>query len=455
MLAEGVAGRVKAWSEDRHQRTRPRAADLPALTGAALRRRPARRIVREPQLPTGCKTGFCGAPEEYDRGVRRSTLRSSRPSVAQPSPRSSTRSTSTTTARLGSKFLARLQGEIDKRGVIDVSAERRQARPASLDLFYGTPSPGNVKAAERYAQTASASRVSFATAATKRSARSTCACSSTVCRLPPLSSRTASPSRRSRMPSSNTGATATRGRSSSSSAAAWCTLPWTTARCGLHRAQGQGLVVSAVQQGLERRCGQSANPDGLKTDYLWKEILTPAGPDRYPRELRPDRREQGPRRPARRSESRFSRVITSLTWCASCLADVQEQGVGKRYLIQHSAGSGKSNSIAWLAHQLIGARTRRQGGFRFRHRGYRPAHSRRADSEHDQAVHAGGRDGRPCRSISGDLRKFIEQGKKIIVSTVQKFPFILDEIGAEARATPSPSSSMRPIPARAAKRRRP
>ncbi|MCM1508644.1 MAG: DEAD/DEAH box helicase family protein, partial [Ruminococcus flavefaciens] len=35
-------------------------------------------------------------------------------------------------------------------------------------------------------------------------------------------------------------------------------------------------------------------------------------------------------------------------------ADVRENGTGKRYLIQHSAGSGKSNSIAWLAHQLIG-----------------------------------------------------------------------------------------------------
>ena len=36
------------------------------------------------------------------------------------------------------------------------------------------------------------------------------------------------------------------------------------------------------------------------------------------------------------------------------LADVKGTGVGQKYLIQHSAGSGKSNSIAWLAHQLIG-----------------------------------------------------------------------------------------------------
>ena len=41
------------------------------------------------------------------------------------------------------------------------------------------------------------------------------------------------------------------------------------------------------------------------------------------------------------------------------LADVETRGAGQRYLIQHSAGSGKSNSIAWLAHQLIG---RAKGG---------------------------------------------------------------------------------------------
>lgn len=37
----------------------------------------------------------------------------------------------------------------------------------------------------------------------------------------------------------------------------------------------------------------------------------------------------------------------------SLLADAKRDGVGGRYLIQHSAGSGKSNSIAWLAHQLV------------------------------------------------------------------------------------------------------
>jgi type I restriction enzyme R subunit len=49
------------------------------------------------------------------------------------------------------KFLARLQGEISKRGTIDVLRHGIKHGPHHLDLFYGTPSPGNVKAEERYA----------------------------------------------------------------------------------------------------------------------------------------------------------------------------------------------------------------------------------------------------------------------------------------------------------------
>src|SRR5579859_7687638 len=49
------------------------------------------------------------------------------------------------------KFLARLQGEIAKRGVIDVLRNGVKHGSLSLDLFYGTPSPDNQKAVERYA----------------------------------------------------------------------------------------------------------------------------------------------------------------------------------------------------------------------------------------------------------------------------------------------------------------
>jgi type I restriction enzyme, R subunit len=48
------------------------------------------------------------------------------------------------------QFLARLQGEIAKRVVVDVLRKGIRHGPASIDLFYGTPSPGNARAAERF-----------------------------------------------------------------------------------------------------------------------------------------------------------------------------------------------------------------------------------------------------------------------------------------------------------------
>ena len=48
------------------------------------------------------------------------------------------------------------------------------------------------------------------------------------------------------------------------------------------------------------------------------------------------------------------------------LADARTHGAGRRYLIQHSAGSGKSNSIAWLAHQLVGLEKNGQRRFSIR-----------------------------------------------------------------------------------------
>src|SRR5262249_44557959 len=116
------------------------------------------------------------------------------------------------------------------------------------------------------------------------------------------------------------------------------------------------------------------------------------------------------------------------------LADVRAQGAGKRYLIQHSAGSGKSNSIAWLAHQLIGLKRDDKSIFdsvivvtdrrllddqiqttikQFMQVGATVGHAQRAD----------------------DLRRFIEEGKKIIISTVQKFPRILTEVEREGGKT--------------------
>jgi len=114
------------------------------------------------------------------------------------------------------------------------------------------------------------------------------------------------------------------------------------------------------------------------------------------------------------------------------LSDAKEWGAGKRYLIQHSAGSGKSNSIAWLAHQLIGLETSGKTTFDsvivVTDRRVLDKQIRDTIKQFAQVTSVVGHAGK-----SGDLRAFLKAGKKIIITTVQKFPFILDEVGDEHR----------------------
>ena len=114
------------------------------------------------------------------------------------------------------------------------------------------------------------------------------------------------------------------------------------------------------------------------------------------------------------------------------LADVRAKGAGERYLIQHSAGSGKSNSIAWVARQLIGVEHEGENAFdSIIVITDRRVLDRQIDGTIRQFTQVASTVGHADRS--GDLRRFIEQGKKIIISTVQKFPFILKDIGDEHR----------------------
>lgn len=103
------------------------------------------------------------------------------------------------------------------------------------------------------------------------------------------------------------------------------------------------------------------------------------------------------------------------------LADAQAKGAGRHVLIQHSAGSGKSNSIAWLAHQLV--RLADDKGQVFD--SVIVVTDRRILDQQirdtiKQVAQVGAAVGHAERS--GDLRRFIADGKKIIITTVQKFP---------------------------------
>ncbi|EAJ1689140.1 type I restriction endonuclease subunit R [Campylobacter upsaliensis] len=114
------------------------------------------------------------------------------------------------------------------------------------------------------------------------------------------------------------------------------------------------------------------------------------------------------------------------------LKDVKEKGVGQRYLIQHSAGSGKSNSIAWLAHNLVSLHRIENDKEKEVFDSILVVTDRRVlDRQIQENVKSFTQDKKLVESItegSRQLKAALEEGKKIIITTIQKFPYIADEI---------------------------
>jgi len=143
------------------------------------------------------------------------------------------------------------------------------------------------------------------------------------------------------------------------------------------------------------------------------------------------RNSRNPKTGKKISKQIFSR-FPQLEVVRRLLADVAWHGAGRRYLIQHSTGSGKSNSIAWLAHQLIDIRKNGKAVFEsiivITDRRILDDQIKNTIRQYAQVSATVGH-----AKHSKDLRKFIESGKKIIISTIQKFPEILDEIAERHR----------------------
>jgi type I restriction enzyme R subunit len=335
------------------------------------------------------------------------------------------------------KFLARLSGECGgKRGVIDVLRKGIEHHPAGhFDLFYGTPSPGNARAATLHAANrfSITRQLAYSMDETRR-ALDLCLF---INGLPiatfelknSLTKQTVEDAvqqyRRDRDPRERL---------------------FEFGRCVVHFAvddsevrmctelRGKGSWFLPFNQGHDDGAGNPPNPHGLKTDYLWKELLTPAGLTDILENYAQIVEEKDPRTGKKKRRQVWPRYH-QLSLVRQALADLRAHGAGLRYLIQHSAGSGKSNSIAWLAHQLIGLK--RDGdaaGGEIFDSVIVVTDRRILDSQIQatirQFMQVGATVGHA--ESSGDLRKFIQEGKKIIVSTVQKFPFILDEIATEA-----------------------
>jgi type I restriction enzyme, R subunit len=197
--------------------------------------------------------------------------------------------------------------------------------------------------------------------------------------------------------------------------------------------RGKASWFLPFDKGCNDGAGNPPNPNGLKTDYLWKEVLTPAGLTDILENYAQVVEEKDPRSGRRKRKQVWPRYH-QLGVVRQSLAEVRTKGAGRRYLIQHSAGSGKSNSIAWLAHQLISLKRNDREVFD----SVIVVTDRRLldyqiQTTIKQFMQVGATVGHAERS--SDLRKFLEEGKKIIVSTVQKFPEILDGIATEGGKT--------------------
>ncbi|OCR03549.1 DEAD/DEAH box helicase [Helicobacter pullorum] len=179
----------------------------------------------------------------------------------------------------------------------------------------------------------------------------------------------------------------------------------------------RGLNNGSGAIGLQSGAGNPPS-DTIKTAYLWERIL--------------------------KKDTLLSLIFDFVKVLKDCiifpryhqfdvveklLEDAKANGVGRRYLIEHSAGSGKSNSISWLAHNLaslhdndsklifdsvivVTDRKVLDSQIRDNVKGFEGV------SGVVEAITQGSR----------QLREALEEGKKIIITTIQKFPYILDEI---------------------------
>ena len=330
------------------------------------------------------------------------------------------------------KFLARLQGEISKRGTIEVLRHGIRHGAHDLALFFDTPSPGNEQARERFERNrfTVTRQLRYSQDETQRALD----IALFINGLPVITFEL-----KNNLTKQTAGDAVWQYRKDRNPRERLFEL----GRCVAHFAvdesevqfcthlKGKASWFLPFNRGWNDGAGNPPNPSGIKSDYLWREVLTRESLtnvlENYAQLV-----ESRDEKTGRKTRTQIWPRYHQLDVVRRLLADAGADGVGRRYLIQHSAGSGKSNSIAWLAHQLIGlAKDGAQVFDSIIVVTDRRILDRQINATIRQYAQVGATVGHADRS--GDLRRFIETGKKIIISTVQKFPFILDEIGNEQR----------------------
>lgn len=197
---------------------------------------------------------------------------------------------------------------------------------------------------------------------------------------------------------------------------------------------GKSTFFLPFNKGYSHGKGNPPNPNGHKTAYLWEEVFTK---ESLANIIQHFVRLDGTSKDSLAKRTLFFPRYHQLDVVRALVSHAAEYGVGQTYLIQHSAGSGKSNSITWAAYQLIetypvnedvhGSKGLDQPLFdsvivvtdrRLLDRQLRDNIKEFSEVKNIIA---------PAHK-SSELKSALENGKKIIITTIQKFPFIIDGI---------------------------
>ena len=331
------------------------------------------------------------------------------------------------------KALARIQGEITSRGIIDVLRKGISHGPHDVTLFFPSPSKGNVGAAELFAlnRFSVTRQLHFSPDVTKLSLD--------VCLfingLPVITFE---------LKNSLTKQTVQDAISQYEVDRDPKELIFQFKRCLAHFAvddseawfttklEGKASWFLPFNKGVNDGAGNPVNPNGVKTSYLWEGALTVAGLSDIIENYAQLVETEDPNTKKKKYSQIFPRYH-QLDVVRRLLAEVAVAGPGRRYLCEEAAGGGKSNDIAWLAHQIIRLERPDENGLE------KPIFDtvlvvtdrrnldRQIRDTIKQFAQVGSLVGHA--KTSTELATLLAQGKKIIITTVQKFPFILDAIG--------------------------
>ncbi|HXH89194.1 MAG TPA: type I restriction endonuclease [Gaiellaceae bacterium] len=197
------------------------------------------------------------------------------------------------------------------------------------------------------------------------------------------------------------------------------------------RLEGQRTRFLPFNLGCEGGAGNPPNPNGHRTSYLWERVWQrDAWLDLLARFIHVEMPSEGSK--AERRANALTIFPRFQQWDAVLRleADARAHGAGQNYLVQHSAGSGKSNTIAWLAHCLLTLHAEDEKVFdKVVVITDRVVLDRQLQDTIYQFEHVHGVVVKIEKDSTQLAEALIGEQARIIITTLQKFPFVLDKVG--------------------------